>query len=143
MAIEIGSIDHLSQIISQVVAPSFVLGAVMGFLSMLHSRLATVLDRIRTLNALPPDDPAQTARREDVVRLRRRVDALRNATLLATGAGVITTILIIVAFASALLRLQHIFGTALLFILSLALFCGALLYLAYDTTISVSEHDHH
>jgi hypothetical protein len=35
MAGDLGSIDHLSQINSQVVAPSFVLGAVTGLISII------------------------------------------------------------------------------------------------------------
>ena len=49
MSVTLNSIDHLSQIISQVVAPSFVLGAVTGLISMLYSRVNVVVERIRAM----------------------------------------------------------------------------------------------
>ena len=42
MSIGVGTIDQLSQIISQVVGPSFLLGAVASFISMLFSRMQIV-----------------------------------------------------------------------------------------------------
>ena len=52
---EPGSSEHLSQVISHVIAPSFLLGAVASFISLLFTRLTTILDRLRALNALPDD----------------------------------------------------------------------------------------
>lgn len=142
MAIEPGSIDHLSQIISQVVAPSFLLGAVAGFLSMLHTRQAGVIDRIRSLNAIPPDDPDRAFLKPDIDRLRRRTRLLSRSIFFGISAGITTTLLIVMAFAMAILRLEHIWATALMFILSLALFCAALVYLVLDSFVAVTEYDH-
>lgn len=142
MSVEPGSIDHLSQIISQVVAPSFLLGAVAGFLSMLHTRQASVIDRIRYLNGIQPDDPERAFLKPDIDRLRRRTRLLSRAIFFGIAAGIITTLLIVTAFAMAILRMQHIWGTAIMFILSLALFCAALVYLVLDSFIAVTEYDH-
>ena len=43
---------NMTQVISQVVGPSFLLGAVAGFISILSGRMTSVLDRIRWLNAI-------------------------------------------------------------------------------------------
>lgn len=142
MTVEPGSIDHLSQIISQVVAPSFLLGAVAGFLSMVHTRQSGVMDRIRFLNAIPQDDPDRAFLKPDIDRLRQRVRLLSRSILFGIAAGITTTLLIVTAFAMAILRLQHIWSTALMFILSLALFCAALVYLVMDSFIAVTEFDH-
>jgi hypothetical protein len=142
VAVDPGSIDHLSQIISQVVAPSFLLGAVAGFLSMLHTRQVGVIDRIRFVNAIPADDPDRAFLKPDIDRLRRRSRLLSRAIFFGIAAGITTTLLIILAFAMAILRMQHIWGTALMFILSLSLFCVALVLLVMDSFIAVTEYDH-
>lgn len=143
MAVEPGSIEHLTQIISQVVGPSFLLGAVASFISMLFGRMGGVIDRIRTLNAIAEDDPARAVLKADVPRLQRRMGLLHTAILLAICAGVVTTLLIVIAFSAALLSFQHVFGSAVLFIVALVFFLGSLMVLAREVTISLSEFDHY
>ena len=79
MSVALSSIDHLSQIISQVVAPSFVLGAVTGLISMLYARVNVVVDRIRAIKAIPDGDVARLRLRDDLPRLLRRIHLLRRA----------------------------------------------------------------
>jgi Protein of unknown function (DUF2721) len=144
MSVEAGSIDHLTQIISQVVGPSFLLGAVASFISMLFGRMNGVIDRIRSLNAIAEDDPSPRAvLKADVPRLQRRVQLLHQSILLAICAGVVTTWLIIIAFSTALLSFQHALGSALLFIVALVFFLGSLVALAREVAISLSEFDHY
>ena len=59
-----GSIDQLSQIISQVVAPAFLLGAVAGFVSILASRMNGVIERMRFINDLPSEGHTSLASRQ-------------------------------------------------------------------------------
>jgi hypothetical protein len=143
MAIEAGSIEHLTQIISQVVGPSFLLGAVASFISMLFGRMGGVIDRIRALNAIAEEDPARAVLKADVPRLQRRLVLLHTSILLAICAGVVTTLLIIIAFSAALLSFQHVMGSAVLFIVALVFFLGSLVVLAREVTISLSEFDHY
>jgi hypothetical protein len=112
MSVELNSIDHLSQIISQVVAPSFVLGAVTGLISMLYSRVNVVVDRIRAITAITDTDVERHHLRRDLPRLLRRIRLLRRAVGLAILSGIATTLLIIFAFAAALIQYQHIWGSA-------------------------------
>ena len=141
MSVALSSIDHLSQIISQVVAPSFVLGAVTGLISMLYSRVSVVVERIRAIKAITDEDVARHPLRGDLPRLLRRVRLLRRAVLLAILSGMTTTLLIIFAFAAALIQYQHIWGSAILFMVSLAFFCAALVALAIEGMISHAEFD--
>ena len=141
MSVALSSIDHLSQIISQVVAPSFVLGAVTGLISMLYSRVNVVVERIRAIKAIPDEDVARLPLRGDLPRLLRRINLLRRAVGLAILSGISTTQLIIFAFAAALIQYQHIWGSAILFIVSLAFFCAALVALALEGKISHAEFD--
>ena len=54
---------QLSQVIAQVTAPSFLLGAVAAFISLLIARMNRIIDRSQALNAISDDD-ASTMLRE-------------------------------------------------------------------------------
>ena len=73
------SLGQLSQIISQVVAPAFLLGAVAGFVSILASRMNGIIERMRFINDLP-DGHSKSRLKEDLPRLRHRVLLLRSTT---------------------------------------------------------------
>lgn len=140
MAVQLGSIDHLSLVIQQAVAPSFLLGAVVGFISVLFARIDTVVGRIRSLNALPDDDPARSQLDPDIPRLHRRLSLLHLSVFAAICAGASATILIVTAFAFALLGLQHIWISAALFIISLMFLGISLGVLAADVMVALNHH---
>ena len=54
---ELITADQLSLVISQAAAPAFLLGAVASFLSVLVTHMSRIVDRSRTINAIPDDDP--------------------------------------------------------------------------------------
>lgn len=135
------SIEQLSQIISQVVAPAFLLGAVSGFVSILASRMTGVIERMRYINDLPPDGHAKSRLRQDLPRLRRRVLLLQRSLLFAIASGIFGALLIVVAFGAALLHRQHMWGTALLFTVSMLLLCLSLILLAAEVRIGLTEFD--
>jgi hypothetical protein len=143
MAVELGSIEHLSQVISQVVAPSFLLGAVASFVSIISTRMNSVVDRLRSLNSIPEEGHVQSQFRADLPHLRRRVTLLNKAKLLSLGSGVVATVLMIVAFANALLGIHHAWAAAILFIISLAFLCASLIVFAYEAAIAFATYDHH
>jgi hypothetical protein len=58
----------------------------------------------------------------DIPRLVRRAVLLNNAILLCTISGITTSLLVIVAFATAMFHLQHEYGVAILFVLGAWLF---------------------
>ena len=140
---EPGSIDHISQVISQVVAPSFMLGAVAACISMLFSRMDVVIERIRTLNAIADDDIARLPLRKAIPVLQARIRMMHQAILLAICSGIATTLLIIAAFAMALFHLPHVWVSAGLFIIALAFFCASLVILAMGVWASISDIDEH
>jgi hypothetical protein len=143
MAYEPGSTAHLEQVISHVIAPSFLLGAVASFISLLFTRLTNILDRLRSLNAAPDEGHPLSSIKVDLPRLQRRARLVNRAIYLSVCSGVAAALLIIVAFASAYLGYQHIWGAALLFIVSLGFLCAALVVLASEVRISLTEYDHH
>jgi hypothetical protein len=134
---------QLSQVISQATAPAFVLGAVAGFVSILQGRLASVLERIRHLNDISDDDQSRAQLKSDLPRLRRRVVMLNNATRLALASGVCTALLLVVGFGSAFLRLEHVYGAAILFFLAVALLGASLFRFGQEVAIGPSEADHY
>ena len=133
---EPGSSEHLSQVISHVIAPSFLLGAVASFISLLFTRLTTILDRLRALNALPDDGHPLSKIKADLPRLKRRANLVNTAIYLSVLSA-------IVAFASAYLGYEHIWGAAALFMIALGLLCAALVVFASEVRISLTDYDHH
>jgi hypothetical protein len=142
MAVELGSIDHLSQVISQSVAPSFLLGSVVGFISVVFARMNGVLDRIRMANAVADDDTARATFRADIPRLRRRLRLPQWSAIAAICSGASVTILIVTAFAFAMMGLQHVWGSAVLFIVSLGFVCVSLAILATDLVVAMNVNEH-
>jgi len=136
------SIEQLSRIIGSVAAPAFLLGAVAAFMSLLNSRLERVLERSRSVHGIPENDIARAALRTDIPRLKRRAALLNQALYYSTVCAIITALLIIVAFASAMLRLAHEYGVAVLFMAALVFFMLSLLNLARETKIALQEYDH-
>jgi hypothetical protein len=134
---------QLSQVISQATAPAFVLGAVAGFVSILLGRLTAVVERIRYINDIATDDQSRAHLKTDLPRLRRRATLLNHATRLALASGVCTSLLLAVGFASAFLRLQHVYGAAFLFFLVVVQLGAALFMFGREVKIGLNEADHY
>lgn len=143
MPLEPTTADHLAQVLSHVIAPSFLLGAVAGFVSILFTRMTHILDRLRSLNAIPDEGHARSALKADIPRLARRATLMNRAMLLAVCSGIAATLLIVLAFASAYMGIQHIWGAAILFMISLMLLGAALVVFAFEIRIALTDYDHH
>ena len=143
MPVEPAATTQLSQVISQATAPAFLLGAVSGFVAVLIGRMNGVIDRIRTINAIADDDHARQHLKGDLPRLMRRARLLNRAVYLAVASALATTLLVIVAFISALLQFRHEPGAAFMFIVALALMAVALLMLAREVQIALTDYDHY
>jgi hypothetical protein len=139
---DLTDLDHLSQVISHALAPAFLLGAVAGFVSILVGRMNGVIDRIRALNAITDDSP-RARLKGDIPRLTHRARLLNTAIRLALASGVSTTLLVVLAFGSALVGLRHEPIAGVLFMLALGLLGAALLTFLREVWIGLSEHDHY
>jgi Mg/Co/Ni transporter MgtE len=142
MAIEEMQIHQLAQVISQATAPSFLLGAVSGFVAVLMGRMNGVIDRIRAVNAIADDDAARIYLKADLPRLKLRARLLNDAVYLAVGAAICTTLLVILAFASALLGWRHEPGAAVMFVVALGLMSVSLVTLAREVRMALTDYDH-
>jgi hypothetical protein len=60
MALDTPTVSQLSQVITQVTAPAFLLGAVASFTSVLIARMNRIIDRSKTLNAIGEDEASRT-----------------------------------------------------------------------------------
>ncbi|MCC8982071.1 DUF2721 domain-containing protein [Bradyrhizobium acaciae] len=134
------SVEQISQVIVQVTAPSFLLGAVAGFVSLLISRMNRVTDRIQFGDVIPDGDHARTRLKREMPQLRRRAELLNRAILYSTTSAILTCLLVIVAFVSAYFQLRHEYGVAVLFIVALGFFTAGLVNLVRETWISVHEY---
>lgn len=136
-----GSMNQFSQIINQVVGPAFLLGAVASFIAILIDRMTGVMERIRFINDLPGEGHAKSHLKADTPRLRRRLRLLQRSLLLSIASGAVGALLIIVAFGAALLHRSHVWGTALLFSISMLLLCASLIALALEVMMGLTEYD--
>jgi len=137
------SVSQLSHVISQAAAPAFLLGALAAFIAVLINRLNRIVDRTVILNGIPDDDAARSRLKADLPRLMRRAAMMNRAIFWAVVASLAVTILVIVAFLTALFQIQHERGVAIFFIISLGAFTISLIDFAREVRIALSEYDHH
>jgi hypothetical protein len=137
------SITQLSQVITQVTAPAFLLGAVAAFTSVLIARMNRIIDRSQAFNAIGDDETSRVHLKRDIPRLKRRAVLLNKAILFSTISAIITSVLVIVAFVCAYLNVVHEYGVALLFVFALAFFTASLVNLARETRIALHDMDHY
>ena len=142
MAFDNPTAAQLSQVISQVTAPAFLLGAVAAFTSVLISRMNRIIDRSQALNAIAEEDKIRGLLKSDIPRLNRRALLLNKAILYSTISAIVTSALIIVAFMSAYLNMAHEYGVAVFFIAALGFFTAALVNLAREIMVALNEYDH-
>ena len=143
MPSDTSSTIQLAQVIAQVTAPSFLLGAVAGFISLLIARMNRIIDRSQALNAISDDDASRTSLKSDIPRQKLRAMLLNRAILFATMSAIVTSLLVIVAFVCAFFSLPHESGVAILFVVALVFFTLALINLAREARISLHEVDHY
>jgi len=140
---ETPSVSQLSQVISQAVAPAFILGALAAFISLLISRMNRVVDRSQALNGIGDADATRAHLKDDLPRLKQRAVLLNAAILYASISAIFATLLVMVAFVSAFFGIEHERGIAVLFLVTLGFFAAALVNLARETRIALHEFDYH
>jgi uncharacterized membrane protein len=136
------TVSQLSHVISQAAAPAFLLGALAAFIAVLISRQNRIVDRTIVLNGIPDDD-VRCRLKADLPRLMRRAAMLNRAIFWAVIGSISVTLLVIVAFATALLQIQHERGVAILFMVALGAFTVSLVDFAREVRIALSEYDHY
>lgn len=122
---ELGGITHVIQL---AIAPVFVLTAVCTLLAVLTNRLATAVDRRRTLLVRLPHLDAMTAgtANGELDYLDRRVHLIYMAIALAVVAALLICMLIAFAFIAAFAGLERVTVIAVFFVLAMLALIGAL-----------------
>lgn len=133
--------QQLAQIFSNALAPTFFLGAVAAFVSLMDSRLSTVIERIRTLNEISDEDHARAQLKVDLERLRHRARYLISGIHAALRGGVCAALLLALMFTTGFLGIKRAYGAGLLFMIATAFLGFALIRFAQEARISLSEHD--
>ena len=135
----IPTIDRLTQIFSNAVAPAFFLGAVAAFVSLMMSRLAAVNERIKATKALLPEqDGAVVGSSIALGPLKRRARLLSDGIILSLGGGVCATLLL-AALLTQFFGLKHVYGAGVLFFVATLLLGVALLRFAQEVWLARSE----
>jgi len=137
------SVSQLSHVISQAAAPAFILAALAAFTALLIARQNRIVDRTIALNGISDNDVVKGRLKADLPRLMRRAAMMNRAILFSVISSLTITVLVIVAFASALLHFQHEVGVAILFIVSLVAFAVSLVEFAREVRIALNELDHY
>jgi hypothetical protein len=133
--------ERLSTIFVTATAPTFFLGAVAAFAALMTNRMKDILDRIRTLNAISEADLDRAHLKDDLVRLLRRARLLKDGLISILVAGIFSTILLAVLFATEFFGMKYAYGAGLLFIIATILLGFALLRFAQEARISLDEAD--
>ena len=133
------TMDQLQLVISQAAAPAFILGAVASFLSVLLSHMGRITDRSRAISDLPEGDAKKEQLKANLPQLHMRARILHRAIYWAVGSGIVTCLLMIVAFGSAYFGLRHELGAAVLFMVALALFTASLVSFAREVGIALKR----
>ena len=133
--------QQLAQIFSNAVAPTFFLGAVAAFITLMNSRLVAVIGRIQVLNDISDEDHVRVHLKADIDRLRLRAGYLVSGIHSALRGGVCATILLATMFITGFFGLKHAYGAGFLFIFATAFLGLALIRFAQEAHICLSEYD--
>jgi hypothetical protein len=136
-------LGHLSLVISQATAPAFLLGAVGLLISSLIGRMNDIIGRVRSLNTIDDDDSPRARLKSDIPRLKQRARLMNDAIYFAVGSGICTTVLVIVAFASAFVGIRHEQIVGVLFVIAVGLLGASLFTLAREVRIALNDYDHY
>jgi hypothetical protein len=131
--------QRLTEIFAQATAPAFFLAATAGFMTLMSTRLTTVISRIRYLNGISTDDQARAHLLGDLHRLRRRARYLNSGIFLALWGAICVTLLLSLLFVSQYIGQRYAYGAGVLFLLSTMLLSSGLFRLAQEVRIGLAE----
>ncbi|GLI91663.1 DUF2721 domain-containing protein [Methylocystis echinoides] len=140
MTFDSPSVQQLSTVIYQVTGPAFLLAAEAQLLSVLVTRLDRIVDRSHLLDRLD-DAEDRTQLREELPILEKRARLMHRAIYWGVASCIVTSILVILSFITAFLRMRHEYGAGAMFALAMALFTAALVFFGREVRLSAFEVD--
>jgi len=123
------AIPDIARVVQTAVAPVFLLSGVGVTLTVLTNRQGRIIDRARLLEgSLATAPPAEAARlRAALATLSRRAYLINRALTLSTTCAILVCVVVAALFIGAAFRLDLSVLIALLFVLAMIAFIGALL----------------
>jgi hypothetical protein len=137
--VQVLSLTEISHVIALATAPAFLLGGIVGFLSVLAARMERVVERVRTLHDIDEQDERRARLKSDIPRLRRRAGLIHLSMSLSILSAVVTGLLVVIAFAGALFSFESEILIASFFVLSLLAFVAALCLFVHEAIIALGE----
>lgn len=123
-------------VIEATLAPAFLISGTSIFLNFSQTRLFRVVDRLRLVLAQAPDDPTRPI-------LERRAVILRNGISVGVFTVALTVVTAILLMAGTMLERANLTGLApYVFAISMLSLLTALLFVLYDTVLSVRSVTH-
>lgn len=130
------NIPAIAQTIQLAVTPVFLLAGIGGILNVIATRLARVVDRVRSLEGHIPDADEEE-RAEEIMELEildRRMTYCHWSIGLSTASALLICIVVMVLFVSNLVHMDFAVPVSLLFVAAMvSLTLGLLLFLAEVT----------
>ncbi len=137
------SLQEISHVIALATAPAFLLTGVVALLGLLASRLSGVADRARLLADIEDSDASRAQRKSDLPKLRRQARWINGAMALSVLSGLLTSLLVVIAFLSALSSYNAEVLIASMFVIALLAFMAALFCFVCEVMIGLTEFHHY
>ena len=90
MSLDSSTSSQFAVVISQAVAPAFLLGAVASFLSALLTHLNRIIDRYRAISSLADESATGAKLKATLPQLKKRATQVGWAIFWSIGSGVVT-----------------------------------------------------
>jgi hypothetical protein len=133
------SLEEIAHVIALATAPAFLLGGIVGFLSLLASRMGRVMDRVQLLREIDDHEIQRTRMKADMPILMRRAKLIHYSMSLSIVSAVVTALLVVIAFLGALIAFESETLIATLFVFSLLAFVAALCLFVHEAILALSE----
>ena len=132
-------VERLTRIFQQATAPTFLLGAVAGFVSLMYARLNHIIEQIRMIDLGTLSDPDERRVIAHRAILRRRAQLLSRGILASLYGAICSTLVLAILFATEILGLRYaLFAPALFAIATVALGVGLVRFIQ-EARIGVAE----
>jgi hypothetical protein len=134
-AADVSSIAHTIEL---AVAPVFLLAGIGGILNVVASRLARVMNRVRSLESDVPVADEEVLRRKlaELGVLHRRVRLCQLSIGLCTSSALLICVVVTVLFVATMVAMSFALVVSLLFIVAMASLTLALLLFLAEVSIS-------
>lgn len=129
-------VHDIARVIQMALAPAFLLSGIAALLNVFANRLARIVDRTRVLEARATAAPGDA---EELGTLRRRGELVRGAITMGTGAALLVSLVIGVAFVGFLARMNFAMIVAGLFVAAMGALTLALGFFLREVVLAVGS----